>query len=96
MAHASKIQPSIWAVFYWLTLLIPADYPLVVMLPLLKEYEKFVGILVRAIRQRCNKSPGASEKCRQPKSVVLFMVLRNKFDAIARVELIYVRLTIVS
>ena len=43
MAHASKIKPSIWAVFYLLMLLIPADYPLFVMLPLLKEHEKNCG-----------------------------------------------------
>ena len=83
MAHASKIKPSVWAVFYWPMLLIPADYPLVVMLPLLKEHEKNCVFLVYGNGNGAINSWAQVKKCRQPKSVVLFMVLRNKFDAIA-------------
>lgn len=67
MAHASKIKPSVWAVFYWPMLLILADYPLVVMLPLLKEHEKNCVFLVYGIRQWCNKFPGASEEIQATK-----------------------------
>lgn len=83
MAHASKIKPSVWAVFYWLMLLIPADYPLVVMLPLLKGHEKNCVFWCMEYGNGAINSWAQVKKCRQPKSVILFMVLRNKFDAIA-------------
>lgn len=83
MAHASKIKPSIWAVFYWLMLLIPADYPLVVMLPLLKEHEKFVFFWCMEYGNGAINPRAQVRNTGNQNLLFLFMVLRNKFDAIA-------------
>lgn len=95
MAHASKIKPSIWAVFYWSMLLIPADYPLVVMLPLLKEHEKIVGGCVEYGNGAIN--PRAQVRNAGNQNLLFYLWCRaiNLMQS-PRVELIYVWLTIIS